>query len=126
MAEIFAENGVPLFKANNSRVQGWMMLKEYLKTADDGKPMLQITENCKDLIDNLMTIQADDKNPNDCATEPHYITHIVDALRYFVHSRTLPSEKQAAEPEQHDDDEYDEDYESYMCGGVATQSYIGY
>ena len=38
MAQIFLEQGMPLVKANNSRVQGWMALKELLKPMEDGGP----------------------------------------------------------------------------------------
>ena len=34
-AEIFAENGVPIVRANNDRVQGWYNLKEWLKPCTD-------------------------------------------------------------------------------------------
>ena len=31
----------------------------------------------------ISTLTTDEKNVNDCATEPHEITHLPDALRYF-------------------------------------------
>ncbi len=43
------------------------------------------------LIKNLPQLQHDEKNPNDCATEPHSITHITHALRYFCVSQTQPT-----------------------------------
>ena len=78
MAEIFAQNGLGLLKASNNRVQGWMAVKELLKPmkSDTDRPGLLVTENCVGLIRNLPSIQHDEKNPSDCATEPHEITHI--------------------------------------------------
>jgi phage terminase large subunit len=123
-AEIFLANNVALFKANNDRVQGHMQIKEMLKDAPDGKPWLMIFEDCKDLIANLQDIQSDEKNPNDCAKEPHEITHNVDALRYFCISRTLPTET-PQEPTYPDEDD-EEEYDDFMTGGEVTASYIGY
>ena len=36
-------------------------------------------------------IQHDERNPNDCANEPHELTHICDALRYFCVGRVEES-----------------------------------
>lgn len=78
MAELYAENGIGLIRASNNRVQGWMATKEMLKPmkSDDDKPGLLISEECRGLLRNLREIQHDDKNPSDCSTEPHDITHI--------------------------------------------------
>ena len=125
IAELFFMNGVPLVKANNSRVQGWMMLKEYLRLGTDGKPMLYIFRNCKDLIENLPALQADEDNPNDCSTEPHDITHICDALRYFVQFRTLAPKAVAEKPV----DDYGRryaSYDDYMTGGSVSRAYIDF
>ena len=67
-------------------------LKEALKVVNTrdihtGEPTktakLKIFSTCTTLIKHLPQIQRDEKDPNDCATEPHYITHILDALRYY-------------------------------------------
>lgn len=81
--EIFSEHGVDYVVASNARVDGWLCLHEYLKPAGDGIPMLQIQDNCRVLIKHLPLLQVDERDPNDAATEPHEITHICDALRYF-------------------------------------------
>lgn len=128
MAEIFAQNGLGLVKASNNRIQGWMAVKEMLKPLRDenDKPAMLVTEECKGLIRNLPAIQHDDKNPSDCATEPHEITHILDALRYFCVTRTLIAERaQTRIPE---DYEYDNmtDYDEEMTGGEANENYLTY
>ena len=95
-AEIFYENGVKLDKCSADRVDGWYSVKEWIKpfesrdeqTGEDIKTShLKIFSNCLNLIRCLPAIQHDDKNPNDVATEPHELTHITDALRYFCVSR---------------------------------------
>ena len=125
MAEVFATNGVGLIRASNNRIQGWMALKEMLKPMKhkDDKPGLLVTEECKGLIRNIMLIQHDEKNPSDCATEPHNVTHICDAVRYFSITRTLGA--QAEEPVAIRDTEsisYDEE----MTGGEMSEDYLAY
>lgn len=124
MAELFAENGLGLLKASNNRVQGWMALKELLKPMknEKDKPGLLVTNECKGLIRNLPAIQHDDKNPSDCATEPHDITHIVDAIRYYAVMRTLSAEYAA--PVVYDDDDAEMDYDEAMTGGEMTENYL--
>ena len=70
--------------------------------------------NCINLISNLPEIQRDDKNPNDCATEPHELTHITDSLRYFCISRPVKSEPKTENKEYH----FNFDFET-----VQTQDY---
>lgn len=128
MAEIFAQNGLGIVKASNSRVQGWMAVKELLKPLrdDNDKPALLITEECKGLIRNLPAIQHDDKNPSDCATEPHEITHILDALRYFAVTRTLNAERvYTPTPEDYEPMQLT-DYDEEMTGGDMDENYLTY
>jgi phage terminase large subunit len=124
IAEDFVINGVPLVKANNNRVQGHMQIKEMLRKRQDGKPMLYIFDTCPGLISDLRDIQSDEKNPNDCAKDPHDITHSVDALRYYCISRTLPTEIE--EPVEVYEEDGVEDYDNVMCGGEVTESYLTY
>ena len=125
MAQKFMECGLSLVKANNSRVQGWMAVKELMKPMADGRPGLLVFESCKGLIDDLMAIQHDEKNPSDCAKQPHEITHRPDALRYFCQLRTLPPE-QRQQVEEYDDPRHMERYEDYMTGGELDDSYLCY
>ena len=126
MAELFMQNGIGLLKASNSRIQGWLALKELMKLRKDRKPGLIIFSDCKSLIEFLPALQHDTKNPSDCAKEPHEITHAPDALRYFAVMRTMPAIKNAViTPE----DDFDDgcgasDYDSVMCGGEPQESYM--
>ena len=126
MAELFAQNGVGLVKASNNRVQGWMAEKEMLRPMknEKDKPGILVTSDCTGLIRNIMLIQHDSKNPSDCATEPHEITHINDALRYFCITRTLGAELMLTR------DDYDDnsitDYDDEMTGGNVSADYLAY
>lgn len=126
MAELFMQNGIGLLKASNSRIQGWLALKELMKLRKDGKPGLIIFSDCKSLIEFLPALQHDTKNPSDCAKEPHEITHAPDALRYFAVMRTMPAIKNAViTPEDDfDDGSGASDYDSVMCGGEPQESYM--
>jgi phage terminase large subunit len=107
-ADIFAENGLPLYKAQNDRVQGWYDLAEWLRPCMDEfgnrSANLRIFENCTNLIRCLPSLIRDQRNPNDCAKEPHEITHAPDALRYFCAGRPVGT---YVPPER------DEDYVTY-------------
>lgn len=122
MAELFAQNGVDLLRASNDRVQGWMAVKEMLKPMGDGeKPGLMVGRECVGLRRDLKLIQHDAKNISDCATQPHDITHICDALRYFCVTHTLSAER----PDRDRDElERAEDYEEAMTGAEADGSYV--
>ncbi len=126
MAEIFAQNGVGVIRASNNRVQGWMAVKELLKPlkSDRDRPGLLVSDDCKGIIRNLPAIQHDEKNPSDCATEPHEITHICDAVRYFCVTRVMGAQKE----EQRVTDDFDtgEDYDDMMTGGEINESYLSY
>lgn len=104
-AEIFAENGIFLYKAGNNRNHGWMDLKEWLKPAPDSSgavsPAIKIFSNCSELIKSLANILRSERDPTDCADTPHELTHHADALRYFVSARPRPAPEL---PEDFEDD----------------------
>lgn len=107
-ADIFRENGLPLIKGNNNRETGWLALKDLLKVynADDNKreSRLKIFSSCIQLVEYLPSLQRDAKKPTDCMTEPHNITHLPDALRYFAVQYIYPSAP--AKPEKTELDKY--------------------
>ena len=124
IADVFTLRGIGLIKASNNRVQGHMQIKELFAPMDDGGPGLVIFRSCARLIDCLKAIQADETDPNDCAKQPHDVTHSVDALRYFCVSRVSFEPDMAAEAP--DEFEEEEDYDDAMTGGQAGAGYIGY
>ena len=89
LAEIFANNGVPLLRADNSRVPGWQRVREYLAPMDDGFPRLMICSNCVNLIRTLPEMIYDDKNVEDIADGLE--DHAPESLRYGVMSRPSPT-----------------------------------
>jgi phage terminase large subunit len=103
MAEIFTTNGIGLSKVSNARVAGWLQVRELM----NGK--LKIFKSCERLIENLGLIQVSRKNPGDCSGEPHEVTHICDALRYFAALRY-------AAPEIEVDDEELDGFRDFMIG----------
>lgn len=128
MADIFMENGVGLIPASNSRVQGWMALKEALKPQKSPKdrPGLLICEACRGLFDDLTSIQHDEKKPEDCAVEPHDITHAPDALRYYAVTRLMGAERPAAPELPEPGQDHLTDYDEEMTGGDMDEGYLNY
>ena len=141
MAELFMQNGVSVVKSDNNRVQGHMLIKDMLAPiplkdpfvkglfpegeAPDKLPGLMFFDTVAQAFSDLKDIQADEKNPNDCAKTPHEITHTVDGIRYFCVSRVLAAEAIADRMTQDEEDEDTlTDYESYMTGGEIPAGYL--
>lgn len=119
-AEMFADSGVRLSAVSNGRVDGWLNMANWLHPVPDGtgdlKPRLFIFENCAELIKNIPLLQRDDKNPSDCSTEPHDITHSPDALRYLLDGRPAPAE--ILTPRDEDDPiEYEDQVDNFIDYG---------
>lgn len=91
VAEIFAEQGIYLTRAQNDRVTGWLELKEWLRPIE-GRAGLTVFTCCQNLIRCIPLLQFDERRPNDVAREPHELTHAPDAIRYFVAGRPAPAQ----------------------------------
>ena len=96
VADIFMEQGIPLVKVDNDRINGWQDVHEWLKPRDSRDVItgdktriagLRFFRNCKQVIRCLPMVQYDAHKPNDVATEPHELTHAPDAIRYFCSGR---------------------------------------
>jgi len=87
VADIFWQNRISLYRTSRDRVDGWAATKEWLKPHEDEQGIiisdLTIHESCVNLIRSMQAIQYDERRPNDCAVNPHEITHAPDALRGF-------------------------------------------
>lgn len=129
VADIFYEYSITLTQTSVDRVDGWLATKEWLKVIDtrdietgEAKKTsrLKIFKNCEHLIKYLPQVQIDEKNPNDVATEPHYLTHICDALRYFCVNFTEAAE-QPKEYTREDElrDVQEQGYRDYINYGVG-------
>ena len=142
VAELFAQYRLPVVRSENNRQQGHLIVRNMLHNipltdpyvismfpkdkAPKKMPGLMIFDCCKGVIEDLRDIQADEKNPNDCAKQPHDVTHSVDMVRYFCVSRVSPAEQETDLPEVEDEFEHQEDMEDYMCGGEITEAYMGF
>ena len=102
-AELFYQNGLTLTKAPSDRVNGWLAMKEWLKPQLDEfgelTPRIVFFPCCKNAIRTIGAIARDEANPNDCAKEPHELTHAPDAIRYFLASRRELREEERKESE---------------------------
>lgn len=97
-AEIMNAAGLTgLKKAVNERVNGWRVVREYLKDGEDGKSGICIFDCCENLIRCLPLLRFDENVKEDAAGTPHEITHAPEALRYALMSRApksvLPEKK---------------------------------
>ncbi len=79
----------PMSPADNRRVPGWRVLREYLNPSSD-TPMLRIASTCRILTESLPALLCDPMRPEDASDEPHEVTHAPEALRYAVMSRAAP------------------------------------
>ena len=76
----------PMRAADDRRVPGWRVLREYLCAHGD-HPYIRISSECKDLCECLPALLCDPNRPEDASDNPHRITHSPEALRYAVMSR---------------------------------------
>lgn len=81
--EIMAEAGLcGLIRADNRRIPGWRVLREYLR-----RGQIRFFQSCVHLIRTLPALIYDPHTPEDAADRPHEITHAPEAVRYAVMSR---------------------------------------
>lgn len=88
IAETFANSGVYLTKADNSRVNGWTRMREYLGVAPDGLPWWQIFSTCRNLIRTLPALVYDKHRVEDVSDKCE--DHAPEAARYGLMSRPRP------------------------------------
>ena len=136
-AEIFRENGVFLSKSSNNRVIGWYSVQEHLKIIEKkdeqtGEVLrtskMRIFDTCHNLIRTLPVIQRDEKNPNDCAKEPHELTHAPDAIRGFCIERTKATKIMTEEELMYEESKKQRRRLGILgiAGATATKSYMKY
>lgn len=95
--DIMSSHGLKhMVKADNSRIAGWRIVREYLKSGESfgGEPKLKISGECKNLIRCIPLLRFDEKVREDAAGTPHEITHAPEALRYALMSRQPKSPPQ--------------------------------
>ncbi len=77
----------PMRPADDRRIPGWRLIREYLADREDGRPGLMISRRCRELIRCLPALQFDKTQSEDASGEPHSVTHSPEALRYALMSR---------------------------------------
>lgn len=87
IADEFISAGVPLVKADPSRLIGWQRMREFL--GGEGKPHWQIFSTCVNLIRTLPELVHDDRNVEDVSDSCE--DHAAESCRYFLMSRPRPS-----------------------------------
>lgn len=86
-----------LLPADNRRVQGWRVVREYLSLRE-GKPRLFISRECTELIRSMQGLLCDRRRAEDASSEPHALTHAPEALRYALMSRLVYPTPERDEP----------------------------
>lgn len=134
--DLFRENGIVLRRSANNRVLGWYCVQEHIKIEEkrmeDGEvrkiPKLRFFDTCLNIIRTLPSIQADEKNPNDCAKEPHELTHAPDALRGFCIERTKATRILTQSEIEWEESRMKRRREAILgiAGASATKSYMTY
>jgi len=64
MQGVFGDR-INMQKANNARVPGWMKMREYMMLAPDGRPWMQVSPDCHNLIRTIPGMIHSDKKPED-------------------------------------------------------------
>lgn len=92
IAQQYSDEGLVCRKANNARVDGWAMVRQYLAIDRRTKrPKLYIFSTCRNLIRTLPMLVHDDVKPEDLDTRGE--DHAADALRYGLMSRPLKTKR---------------------------------
>lgn len=83
IADIMSRAGINMFKANNERVSGWNLCRQYIDHAENQPPKLKVFSTCPNFIRTIPTLVHDDKKPEDMNTRGE--DHHADQMRYFLH-----------------------------------------
>ncbi len=75
---------VTMIKAMNARVPGWLKCREWLGAANDGKPWLQVSPDCKDLIRTAPSAIHDIRPGHEEDIDPNVEDHALESMRYGV------------------------------------------
>ena len=81
----------PMIAADDRRVAGWRVLREYLSSKGESRPYIRISDRCRELIRCLPALMFDGERAEDASSNPHSVTHAPEALRYAAMSRIRPA-----------------------------------
>ena len=89
IAETLLRAGVPLYRANHERINGWQRLRHWLRDSPhDGTPWLTFDPDCRYLVRTIPALIHDETHVEDVDTKGD--DHAADALRYLVMGRPAP------------------------------------
>ncbi len=83
------KNEIYFDKADNSRIAGWMEVRNRLAFDPEGKPSMYFFTECKAAIRTFPIMMYSKRDPEDMDTTLE--DHVCDEIRYFCMSRPLPS-----------------------------------
>lgn len=83
VAEVYAQQGVPLNAAPNERILGWQRVRHYLAPQADGAPGLRFFTTCPKTITAMGGLVFDKIQVDDTAQGPTVDDHGPDSVRYF-------------------------------------------
>lgn len=99
--DLLREAGLPFTKVSNRKVDGCSNMHEWLRPYEDEQHVmtapLTFFPNCVNAINDLSSIQCDEKDPNIFADEPHVLTHGTTAIMYFTAGRPRAGKEAAVE-----------------------------
>ena len=96
IAHIMQFAGINMIKANNDRINGWNLIRQYLDHSTELKPKIKVFSTCENLIRTLPSMIHDDRRPEDLDTKQE--DHALDALRYGSYHIGKPPEIQETKP----------------------------
>lgn len=91
IASVFSQNGVALRKANDDRINGWSLMRSWLRPRLFGgqlSPGLVVHPVCQRLIRTLPALISSDRDPDDVADTP--LAYPANAVRFFLMGQPPP------------------------------------
>ena len=95
IAAQYRDHGLIVRPANNTRIDGWAIVREGLRLAPDGLPRLRIFNQCENLVRQIPNQLHSDSNPEDLLKNDD--DHAMDALRYGLMVKARKSRKPKTE-----------------------------
>jgi len=101
VADIFADHGLTLTPANNDRVNGWRVMRNYFGLDSTGVPRSFYWAGYNDEYENFIpTLEQKETNPDDCIKGGE--DHVADEARYFFVDAMGVNSSSAAVKEERD------------------------
>lgn len=98
MMKAFKAAGHPksIIPAKHERVNGWMRVREWFDIAPDGKPWLQVFENCENFWRTIPDLIYDENDVEDLDSDGE--DHAADSFRYWAVTNPRPKLKEPVKP----------------------------